>query len=349
MSQPQPSQQQPGAPAPAPPPLAPPADPAAGAAEASRAVDMAQITVALAALAAQVQLLQSRYNPPPAAVLPALPPAAVDPPAPQLQVPPPASQIGPPPGSRRQSILGINPAEQRAAEGYINEILSRAPEQKVDPIHNYVPDNNSFNRVVSASAMSAIAIDDFGFTLCPAAPGDRTIRLESFLTAAIADAAKSHKTFKTVQDFADALESHRRSAMLKPGVTTSQLSCLQTYITYVLTMCAEHGLTVSQNYHFAVAKHIAAGTHSLYRQDGHYHPAAYAQHVIPAIVTAAHASATAARAPQVPRTNPAAAAPVPKKTNKRTYFNKTSGKYPAGSCKNHPESTSHNTEGCRNK
>jgi hypothetical protein len=311
---------------------------AGSAIEATMAADMAQITTTLAAVAAQMQQLQARLD----VIAPMPSSAALSQQQQQqqqqqrveshpLHIPgASASSSSSVPSSsslsldqRRQNILGINPEDQRAAEGYIREILSGAPEQKVDPINNAHVD------------MPAV-IDDFGVALSPAVPGDQSIRLESFLTAAIADAAKTHKTFKSVQDFADALESHRRSVMAKPGVNSEQLSRLQTYITYVLTMCAEHGLAVAQNYHFAVAKHIAAGTHSLYR-DGHYHAAAYAQYVIPAIIAASSAFSASSRTKKATATNRFKRQPTAKPTSK----------HPTGSCKNHPWSTTHTTEECR--
>jgi hypothetical protein len=96
-------------------------------------------------------------------------------------------------------------------------------------------------------------------------------------------------------------------------------------------MCGEHGLVVAQNYHFSVAKHIAGGTHSLYR-DGHFHAPSYAQHVIPAIIAACDRSK---------RFTTAGAG-----TAKRRVQKTPVGKFPAGSCKNHPASTTHDTEGC---
>ena len=290
--------------------------------DANAAVDMAQFSTQMLAFQRQLEVMQAQMT--------RLASFAASGAAPNLRPPPlpvqpvsvqpasnPVHSSAPLPQSdlRRRQALGVNSDELNAAGNFIQEILASSQNEVNDP-HAYQ----------FSSAIASNPIDQLSPALSHSPPGGQSIRLESVISSAIAEASKVHKTFKTFREFSEALELNYRSTRQLSNITMDQLEKLRAYNSFIFTLCGEHGFQVAQNYHFSVAKFISAGEHSIYR-DGSFHPQSFAEQVTAAVILAASSK-------------------IKKPASRLRPTQKDKAKFPVGSCKNHPSSTTHNTDGC---
>jgi hypothetical protein len=257
-----------------------------------------------------------------------------------------APSLGSAPLPRHHSnALGIDQEDNDSIQSLINSVLSgsnqsgaAATSQVSQPSHSQVgihpqagphsgfTNSTGYNHAPNIAPGGASL---FSSHLAPSDPG-KPINLAAALSAAITEASKSHRPFKTIEEFEQALQSNQSSVALRPGASVAEVHALSRYSLYVLALARSHGLSAAQAYHYTVAKDVAAGHHSLLAHNSHFHPAAFAEHITMAATTATKSKSSSSRYGS-------------HSSSARTKV----GKYAKGSCTLHPESTFHTTEQCR--
>jgi len=260
--------------------------------------------------------------------------------------PPPADEPLPLPGAHRVDL----PAPQPQHAAFVHGIRPVELEARQRDAMNVRQDERSFIDSLVGSINAAHADPDSlvnnthnnssssSFTqysaLLPNPSGlDGTDPLNA-VRLALSSVSRSRRPFRTAKELEEALtEAAKKSALTHPG-DTARISYLFAYSNFVSTLAREN-LEAAQAYHFYVAKEEQEGRHVICAPNGHFHAEAYTRHFIQSKVTAAasHTSSSRKRSRRKVSSPPGGHSSTPT--------------YPAGSCKNHPNSTTHKTDDCK--
>ena len=300
-----------------------------------------EVRTALATIS-ESMIAIAAINKPPAAqgALRPLPPP--QPLAPPPQAPPSFPRVpspGPPPLPLAPHAQSVPPEELEARQREAMNV-GRDERSFIDSLVNSIngansePDSSVSGRHNSNNSSS---FTQFSALLPGSSGADGTDPLNA-MRLALSSASRSRRPFRTAKELEEALtDVAKKSAQTHPG-DTARISFLFAYSNFVSSLAREN-LDAAQAYHFHVAKEEQEGRHVICAPNGHFHAEAYTRHFL------------------LSKTAPAAVAPSSSSSRKRARKKTTSpsrgrpnaATYPAGSCKNHPSSTTHDTDHCRSK
>jgi hypothetical protein len=193
----------------------------------------------------------------------------------------------------------------------------------------------SFSRQIPPLQYASAHVRSVIFPPCLAPPplGGGAVTEETFSATGIKFTNKSYfdpKKFKTAGDLNAAFEDWTKLA-IGTGWSADLVVGIGKYRSFLVdTMAAANGLAAALSYHALFARAVDEGRHDMFATGGHYLPDVY-------IAVLPNSSSTAKRGSS---------------GGKRGSPKPTSGKepgktYPAGSCRHHPDSTTHTTAVCR--
>ena len=138
---------------------------------------------------------------------------------------------------------------------------------------------------------------------------------------ALSSASKSRRPFKSAKELEEVLlDTAKKSTSENDAAKTA---ALYRYAVFVSDLARE-SLESAQAYHFHVAKEELEGNHSIVAPNGHFHAEAFAKHILSS-----------------------RSRPSKRKQHSSSPSTSTKVSLPPGSCKNHPDATSHSTENCK--
>jgi hypothetical protein len=248
---------------------------------------------------------------------------------------PPAAPAGPPVApisseeleARQREALEVKENDRSFIDEVIQSISGANANADSTVTHSISRSSNSSSS--SFASLSALMPENSG------ASGTDPI---AAMRLALSSASRSRRPFRTAKELEDALmDAAKKSAQTHPA-DTARMSHLFAYANFVSGLARED-LDAAQAYHFFVAKEEQEGRHVICTPGGHFHAEAYSRHFLRPKATSVSSSTSSSRDRPHKRRRKTTSPPGGRSTTA----------YPPGSCKNHPHSTTHSTDECRNK
>lgn len=296
--------------------------------------------------ARQFELIHSRL----ATLAPTSPPAHEL--LPRLSTPPIPSSPSPaalpdlvaPPVSiapHRSAAFGAGPAATTAVNDLIDQAISSsasgASQQTEVNTQSHTSTSSNPQRLTAPSSTPSSPLPEAFIPQVAGSVRDNTQLLLNLITTF----HKKEVKYSSLTELDAALDEWWDSAVTN-GWTSTQLNSLAQYKRLLTVTWKDNPFSAIREYHKLWTKAVHSGRHDMFQVDGHIHLAC----MINAKINPNASPSTISHGKKPQKSSQADATKSGETVKKGTS---AAGRYPAGSCTNHPDSTTHKTEECRRK